>query len=131
MTTKPAAHTPTPWSVATEQVPFLPKQNGGGMKVKIMGARQEAPTYDGSDPKAFTDLVNTASKVDRVCSMNVGLTPEMARANAAFIVRAVNAHEELVETIKHVRELLHDMDAVENETAIEYLDSAIAKAEAL
>jgi len=127
------SHTQTPWDVSTEQVPFLPKQNGGGMKVRIMGARSKATSYKGTEPREFALSLAQNCKSERICTLNVGLTPEIARANAAFIVRAVNAHEELLAALKNASRMLsawgEDNEFPEWEADKERIRQAIAKAE--
>jgi hypothetical protein len=51
------------------------------------------------------------------------LKTEQAETDAAFIVRAVNSHEELLETLKAARRELNDSHRYD------YIDEAIAKAE--
>ena len=50
---------------------------------------------------------------------------EQWAADAAFIVRAVNAYEDLIKTLKSLRKLFNEGSAT-----LEYVDEAISKAEA-
>src|ERR1700682_5153340 len=107
-------HTPTPWSVATSIKEFVPKTQGGGLKVRLLG-----------------------NGFQRLGTMNASEDTELARANAAFIVRAVNSHEELLEAAKVALERLGKLPgSAEIGTrnpgelsACDMLQRAIAKAE--
>jgi hypothetical protein len=62
----------------------------------------------------------------------LGTDPDIATANAAFIVRSVNAHDDLVAAAKDALESLlrlPNVDAAYRVTCIGQLETAIAKAE--
>lgn len=62
----------------------------------------------------------------------MGNPQEVAKANAAFIVKAVNAHEDLVGLVKELKEVVADAYAPLGETlkALVYsADKALARAE--
>ena len=63
-----------------------------------------------------------------VCRTDIKLPPERNDANAAYIVRAVNAHEELIATLKEVSK--HATDLNKNDPWImERIYKAISRAE--
>lgn len=107
-------HTPGPW--------FLAAQNDG--LVIIDGPPSPAP-YDGPIPKAH--------------GPNVIATPNFRiakhEANAAFIVHAVNCHDELLTALEALqRQALQSPDLIETEWGQEALGltrAAIAKAKGL
>jgi len=80
-------HTPTPW------------------KVRMYGEKNRWASFQGPDEMAIGDT-NVSAR-----------SPEEALANAAFIIRAVNAHEELVEALKKITEVDSDLS---NETNAYY-----------
>lgn len=98
-------HTPTPWKIENQK-----GKNLGGM---IM----QQPPYI------------VSQKGNAVCSMGGGsVFYENAEANAAFIIRAVNSHGELLAALKTARSIiLHDIDETEADCC--QIDNAIAKAE--
>ncbi len=100
MNTKPAAHTPTPWRV-----------DGG---------------YSGYD--FIVD--KEGSLLAQLGSVNAKPLYRNAKANAAYIVLAVNAHEELLIAAK---DFLYDMRQQPNlfGASIERMEKLIAKAEGL
>lgn len=67
---------------------------------------------------------NHGSTIARV-NMTYGDNGNAARANAAMIVKAVNAHDELVTALKYARRFLkpEDVDTM-------FIDAALAKAKA-
>ena len=97
--TEGRGHTPTPWTVRHGE-------KNGETFVEIVGMKTEI--------------------VDYFVSRSWGTRPE-DEANAAFIVRAVNCHSELLEACKQARSFVKDHQ--DGDTA--YLDSIIAKAEGL
>ena len=98
-------HTPTPWTFGNgEKFPFVIRHDSDGLGSHIAYiACQEV-----------------------ICKEHGG-TPE---ANAAFIVRAVNAHEELLEACKCAGDALlaNEGDPIKRE-ALRQLREAIAKSE--
>lgn len=101
-----ATHTPTPWELYDEG------KSAVGHQFAIVGNKERIATVHG--------LENELPKT---------------QANAAFIVRAVNCHDELVETIKLLKrcckEALSDKwDRSDDgfESMIEDCDRALAKA---
>ena len=98
MTPKPAAHTPTPWSNAGD--------NYGNIEVDSVARIRKGGLY-------------------LVCTMFGSMPREEQKANAALIVRAVNAHEELIAMLKG--ELLERGD--ERRYTRDEIKQLIAKAE--
>lgn len=68
-------HTPTPRYFDTKMKEFLPKSEGGGEKITLHAGNKR---------------IGTSNREDLA----------EAKVNAAFIVRAVNSHEELVWQLK-------------------------------
>lgn len=100
-------HTPTPWHVTTSIKEFVPKSQGGGLKVKLMA--------------------NSESRIGTLNSEN----PELARANAAYIVKAVNAHEALLKACKAGASMLlrNTLQDAEDTAVYNQMKQAIAQAE--
>lgn len=105
------AHTPTPW--------FLAAKKRGGVKTVIMADEPEA-----------------SSKYMMIVAECVGISRgdgPVEGANAAFIVLAVNAHDDLVTALRKAREWA-DMATQYNRVAdrasadLDTIDAALAKA---
>lgn len=95
-------HTPTPWSYGT----------------KISGSENHKGFYIRS--KGGTYILHEIHPLDE--------DGKEGQANAAFIVRAVNAHEELLSAAKNLLAHPYDREGV-NFDAKNRLEVAIAKAE--
>jgi hypothetical protein len=70
----------------------------------------------------------------RIAEASIGITGEIDLANAAFIVRACNSHDELIEVLKDAIleiEYLHDKFKTtgSGNATLAKIDAAIAKAE--
>lgn len=107
MKTQTAAHTPTPWKVSeNENTPLT--------------LNEYHRIHAGIDDICFVE------KTDRDLSSEKYI--EVDQANAAYIVRAVNAHEELLAALKNLveRNLIKDINGDHYEEVLE----TIAKAEA-
>jgi hypothetical protein len=57
------------------------------------------------------------------------IVSQLGMANAQFIVRACNAHEELLEAMKKVEEMIYDSDNKTARNAAEILQAVISKVE--
>lgn len=114
MTKSKSKHTPTPWYAITVEEPyqFVDEEVGGRV------------SYD-------RHLHSKDGEV--IPGIACGKTPKQADANAMFILRAVNAHEELVRACKSARQAMNmvtnDGDLTGLCDAIEAIVSAILKAE--
>lgn len=113
-------HTPTPWAVELHDAdPGIPRSQGGGRKVQIYGNTKDAT--------GITGCVRIAT----VSRANVELP--ITKANAAFIVRACNSHDELLEACKRVEYFFQNItDSYKGPNyaeAFKAVSSAIAKAE--
>lgn len=101
-------HTPTPWTVSQAEL---------DQQARVI-------RYDADGISSHIAMVNENT-----------LAPEhggSAIANAAFIVRAVNAHEELVNLLKQAQGYIEDVQrdfALEDSGIVSDLKEAIAKAE--
>lgn len=73
-------------------------------------------------------LVTSGIEIVADCQSTGELPREISVANAAFIVRAVNAHEELIKMIKNLRDLALDADVIDN-VHVEEIDFILSKAE--
>lgn len=116
---KPQAHTPTPWKVQVEYGdPGIPRNQGGGEKVYICAADGKKVAKPLREFRGTFTPGTGWEKIERPL-------PEV-KANAAFIVRAVNSHEELLGLVKSlVGALPYGYATLEREA-----NAAIAKAEA-
>ena len=87
----------------------------------------QCAVYGHGTPTGRETIIAVASRVQ-------GVDPEVAVANAAFIVRACNSHDELMRTAIYALTTFRDMsqpDLTECEKqAIKHLEAALAKAEA-
>ncbi len=92
MNQKNAAHTPTPWNVRND-----------GKEYKGMTIAETAP---GSG--YYSSIFHTTQRETQP-KLGGGISQETAEANAAFIVRACNAHADLVETGNAVHAALFDL----------------------
>jgi hypothetical protein len=91
-----AAHTPTPWKVDI----CSPKHDQKGITIQTQGG---------------IVIAHIQWQLD-----------DSEKANAAYIVRAVNCHEEFLELMKYI--IAHEGN-INYQTMFEYLKKAIAKAE--
>jgi hypothetical protein len=98
-----STHTPTPWKVA-----YVWQSETVGAKI-------------------WKCKIETGQEL--YCPANsIGATKEIAEANAAYIVRAVNSHEQMLAMLKHLVSL--DYDDTDNlESLKESAHELIAKAE--
>jgi hypothetical protein len=85
-------HTPTPWRV----------EQGTGL---VWG---NCSTFDDGTPDKFGVPV-TDGQLERPWAKGQGPTYEEMEANAAFIVRAVNAHAQLVAALERLIEVSHSI----------------------
>jgi hypothetical protein len=92
MTTKKAAHTPTPWKVRIEK-------GQGENKPRILIEGADAGNV------ALMKSVRSSERNSYGALTQSYRSNETVEANAAYIVRAVNAHEELVEVVKLIQRL--------------------------
>ena len=119
-----AKHTPTPWDMTIKIMEFISREQGGGEKVTIWAR----------SPKV--KRVATLTRVTKLAGGEVVETDiSEVKANATFIVRAVNSHEELLEAMKGVvvaleRDLLiANSKSIDVTAMIENAHTLIAKAE--
>lgn len=103
-----SAHTPTPWSLSDSQ---LPKAIYGSARQHIHAGPKET---QGNTIAIVSlgGLGGTSGKIEDI------------EANAAYIVRAVNSHEELVAALKEIHHSIPSATHLH-----EIVTSAIAKAE--
>ena len=105
------------------------------MKIKFNGKIYEA----GKEPKTMkpqhtplpwkaNDTYLLDSNGDTIGKLNQGDGLEMAKSDAAFIVRAVNAHDELIGTLHGILMAIED-DVFDGQRAREVIEAALAKAE--
>lgn len=114
MKTKKTQHTPTPWKLEDKM---------GGQSTKL-----EAP----SKHQAFIDPMTGREGVNHTPHLiaRISTFGDEGKANAAFIVRAVNCHEELLITLKEVQEMFCVGDCgSEHSSLCKIAKKAIAKAE--
>jgi hypothetical protein len=111
------AHTPTPWEVhGPVKEGTLNLVDGKTSKMRDVGYG-----IRGVEPKMFGGTV-------------IGIEKGLTKANAAFIVRAVNAHDDLVSSASDLLKVLQSRFmrtgcSVIEEAAIKCLRAAIAKAQ--
>lgn len=99
-------------------------------------------SYDEDEQEIHAhDFIDSAGDPAHICEML--RTPEKAKANAEFICRAVNTHDELLEAAKKSGQVIEKMKEVFMDKGsgpckeaikitnefLEYLEKAIAKAE--
>ena len=111
-------HTPTPWTV--EFLRWTPESEAVGFRIDSSYSVDHLPTG-----------MRMHSIVNANCSEQPAYTAcwttEQIEANAAFIVRAVNAHDDLVATLQWLRD---NYAAGRTLEINERIDSALAKATA-
>ena len=99
-------HTPTPWTVYDAADAYYPGIDAARRTVVVFGS------------------------ADEECGVR-GDTPEEAEANARFIVRAVNSHDEMLEALTLARTFMVDFEGLPETDAhnpLRIVDAAIAKA---
>lgn len=110
-------HTPTPWRV----------EKGTGL---IWG---DCTTFEDGTPDRLGVPV-TDSQLERPWAQGKGPSYEEMKANAAFIVRAVNSHQAMVDALEAARERLQgDAESCEPgwkgaQYLVEQIDEALALA---
>lgn len=98
-----AKHTPTPWEISRSK-------------------------YKGQEHLGLRNVDSLTEAVWRVDS-GAGLNPARDEANAAFIVRAVNAHDELVEALSDIVHSVGGDTGFARQQRMKKARAAIAKAE--
>lgn len=120
MTDADRGNTPTPWVI---------ERNEKSAWIIILGTRQDGDNRP-SDGNGYLFHLNCAEHPDAV--MFSPFLPEQ-EANAAFIVRAVNTHDDLVAALRRVQselELMRDDGAWRNSTyqLMADIEAALSKA---
>jgi hypothetical protein len=105
-----AEHTKTPWKIAGAVHIYSPGEGGGNV-------------CSMSDPRVSTVVGYTDVALD-------SKDADEAYANAAFIVRCVNAHDDLVKALEAVRDNLVRLAWDENSIMVEGIDKVLAKVKA-